>query len=77
VEIDKNNKPEKNNPWSINEGISGCGARSDHSLLDCDEVELLDSRECSPTMSRVRVLKGEPVGEVGYLITDALSTIKP
>ena len=26
-------------------------------------------------MSRVRVPIGEPVGEVGYLITDALSTI--
>jgi hypothetical protein len=42
-----------------------------------DEVELLDSSECSPTMSRVRVLKGDPRGEIGCLITDALSTIKP
>ena len=42
-----------------------------------DEVELLESRECGQIMSRVRVLKGAPKGEVGCVTTDALSTIKP
>ena len=42
-----------------------------------DEVEWLDSRECGPMMSRVRVLKGDPRGEIGCVTTDALSTIKP
>ena len=42
-----------------------------------DEVELLESRECGPIMSRVRVLKAAPRGEIGCVTTDTLSTIKP
>jgi hypothetical protein len=40
------------------------------------EVELLDTRECTP-MASVRVLTGPLAGESGCVVANALSSIKP
>ena len=42
-----------------------------------DEIELMESRECGEIMSRVRVIKGKFLGELGCMASDALSIVKP